>query len=123
MTNRSVSVCISYFSKIFLTQLIFYQMKNHNIVKFFLLLNNMVAKEVKFCSKSALVIPCSQMLFLTSSFFIWKFPTWSADRSTYPIEKKASGQDRCESHFHVGLALDSCQSFDFLLTNHIPKDI
>ena len=38
-------------------------------------------------------------------------------------KKKASGQDRGESHFHAGSALDSCQGCHFLLTNHILKDI
>ena len=33
-------------------------------------------------------------------------------------KKKASGRDRCESHFHAGSALDSCQRCHFLLTNH-----
>ena len=33
-------------------------------------------------------------------------------------EKKASGRDRWESHFHAGSALDSCQRCHFLLTNH-----
>ena len=31
---------------------------------------------------------------------------------------KASGRDRLESHFHACSALDSCQRFHFLLTNH-----
>ena len=31
-----------------------------------------------------------------------------------PREKKASGQDRWESHFHAGSALDSCQRCHFL---------
>ena len=51
-------------------------------------------------------------------FFIWKFATRSADQSAEPREKKASGQDRQESHFHAGSALDSCQRCHFLLTNH-----
>ena len=32
--------------------------------------------------------------------------------------KKASGQDRWESHFHADSALDSCRRCHFLLTNH-----
>ena len=56
-------------------------------------------------------------------FFNWKFATRSADRSAEPSEKKASGQNRWESHFHAGSAFGSCQRCHFLLTNHIPKDI
>ena len=56
--------------------------------------------------------------FLILSFFIWKFATRSADRSAESGEKKASGRDRWESHFHAGSALDSCQRCHFLLTNH-----
>ena len=56
---------------------------------------------------------------LMLSFFIWKFATRSTDRSAEPREKKASGEDRWESHFHAGSALDSCQRCHFLLTKHI----
>ena len=52
--------------------------------------------------------------FFYTIFFISKF----AIEAPSPREKKASGQDRWESHFHAGSALDSCQRCHFLLTNH-----
>ena len=67
--------------------------------------------------------PGPRGLLLILSFLIWKFVTQSADRSAEPREKKASGQDRRESHFYAGSALDSSQRCHFLLTNHFPKDI
>ena len=56
-----------------------------------------------------LFLPWSQRPSFNIIIFIWKFATRSADRSAEPREKKASGQDHWESHFHAGSAPDSCQ--------------
>ena len=64
--------------------------------------------------------PCPRGFLLILLFFYLEI----CDEARYePREKKASRQDRWESHFHAGSALDSCQRCHFLLTNYNPRDI
>ena len=65
-----------------------------------------------------ILIPWSQRLSFILSFLFGNLRREALIEAPSPREKKASGQDRWESHFHAGSALDSCQRCHFLLTNH-----
>ena len=72
------------------------------------------------CGPHAIVwrLPWSQRLSFIRSFWFGSLRREALIEAPSPREKKTSGQERWESHFHAGSALDSCQRCHFLLTNH-----
>ena len=71
------------------------------------------------CAPEWALLPWSQRLSFNIIFFHLGFLRREELIEALSREKKkASGRERWESHFHAGSALDSCQRFHFLLTNH-----